>query len=217
MPAPPRFRQPRSFAPRGHGPGRLAGRRCPHQPSGPSPRARPVAGAAPVFFRTPVDCPTPPAQVPRFEKRPETVAARGQAAPSCRGGRPSDGILGHIDAHYALAYLSSGDPDGAQQVVIDEFARACRDPMARSGRRSRLGRTLADHARLANEGRGASGAGLVPVRRAHSVRVSERQSSSTSVAATTPHRWRRTSRATCCERRPSSMSPSVFTATWRPR
>jgi hypothetical protein len=44
---------------------------------------------------------------------------------------PPDRVLGYLDA---LAHLSSGDPDRAQQVVIDAFTSVCKDdePTCRS-------------------------------------------------------------------------------------
>jgi len=80
-----------------------------------------------------VDCPRCP--------RPEAFAAR----------RIANNRFPHLDALYALAYLSSGDPDGAQQKVIDAFTDLCRDPASRTTCRARLWRNLADHVHLANQ------------------------------------------------------------------
>ncbi len=80
------------------------------------------------------------------------------SAPDGKGlvGQPSDAMIGHLDALYALAYLSSGDADGAEDVVIEAFKRICREPRAKSPGEPRIWRTLADHVHLANRHRAAS-------------------------------------------------------------
>lgn len=127
----------------------------------------PCTMAAPVRFRIPVDHATPPGQVPGCGKGRDTPSARGSPAPADRHAPPANGILGHLDALYALAYLSSGNANGAQQAVIDTFTGACRDPTAKPTCRSRLWRTLADHVHLACDEPGASpAAGPAPFRAA---------------------------------------------------
>jgi hypothetical protein len=44
--------------------------------------------------------------------RPDAVAPIRCPAPRGRCSRPAEGILDHLDALYALAYLNSGDPGG---------------------------------------------------------------------------------------------------------
>jgi hypothetical protein len=164
MPAPRRSHPPGSSVQSRlhHGP---FAERCRHQPSCRVPTPCAMADLAPVRFHIPVDHATPPGQVPGRGKGRDTPSARRWPAPAGRHDPPAAGILGHLDALYALAYLSSGNANGAQQAVIDAFTGVCGDPTGRSACRSGLWRTLADHVHLASDGRGASPAvGPAPFR-----------------------------------------------------
>jgi hypothetical protein len=79
---------------------------------------------------------------------------------SGEGGRPPDGILGHLDAVYALAYLSSGDGDDAEQVVVDAFVALFSESTGKFVCGSCAWRALADHVRLADEQRCLSSAAV---------------------------------------------------------
>lgn len=70
-----------------------------------------------------------------------------------RGHRGSSrgGVFGHLDALYALAFLSSGNAAGAQQSVIDSFRALCADRVASVACPSVLWRRLADHVHLTSE------------------------------------------------------------------
>ena len=114
------------------------------------------ADAAAKDLHTPVDRARPPALVPECGKRSNTHPERRQSRPSRRAGRPSAAILGHLDALYALAYLSSGDADGAQDVVIEAFKRIGTERLTMSPGRSRIWRTLADHVHWATQQRAVS-------------------------------------------------------------
>jgi hypothetical protein len=132
----------------------LVGMRCRYRSLGVTTAAG--ADSAAKDLHTPVDRARPPALVPECGKRSNTHPERGQSRPSRRSGRPSVAILGHLDALYALAYLSSGDADGAQDVVIEAFRRVGTEPLATSPGRSRIWRTLADHVHMANQQRAVS-------------------------------------------------------------
>ena len=158
MSVPWQFPPPGSFAEPRLDHRRFVDRRCPQLSTGRIRTTCAVADAASIRFRIPVDRARAPAQVPGCGKGPVTLSAGSQPAPAGR-------ILGHLDALYALAYFSSGDPESAQQAVIDAFTGVCTDPSAKSACRSRLWRTLADHVHLASDGRGASPAvGPAPFR-----------------------------------------------------
>jgi hypothetical protein len=66
---------------------------------------------------------------------------------------------------YALAYLSSGDGDDAEQTVIGAFRALCVEPTGKFVCDSCAWRALADHVRLASCERGVSpSAGRAPFR-----------------------------------------------------
>lgn len=65
------------------------------------------------------------------------------------------GVLGHLDALYALAYLGSGDPDAAEEAVIGAFDGVCTGSFAATRCRLRLWRLLADHVHLMRRTAGA--------------------------------------------------------------
>lgn len=129
----------------------VVGRRCRYRSLGVSTRA--VCDAAPNDLRTPVDHALPPALVPGCGRPSATRPQRRRSIRSGRVARTSGPILGHLDALYALAYLSSGDADAAQDVVIEAFKGLRTQPHADSPYRSRVWRTLADHVHLANQQR----------------------------------------------------------------
>jgi len=124
------FPWPCSFAPPQSTRRRLVDERCLHPPTRFLKETRGVTDASPVPSGTPIDR--------AFRRGPDAFAPSRCPGPTGRDGRPAEGILGHLDAFYALAALSLGDPDRAQHVVT---------------RRSRLWRALADHVHRANEGR----------------------------------------------------------------
>lgn len=83
------------------------------------------------------------------------------AADEVRAGRRG----GPLDALYALAFLSSGDPRAAQQAVIDAFSDLCGHPATTPTCQRRRWRFLADQMHLASESsRGPSGPGPAPFR-----------------------------------------------------
>lgn len=125
----------RSFAKRGSTCSRLGARRL-NLPS----RLRNWTSGAPDPSLAPS---TPIARACRW--RADAVAPIRCRAPRGRCSRPAEGIFGHLDALYALAYLKSGDPEGAQQAVISAFIDVCRDPKFTHTCRPRLWRALAAH------------------------------------------------------------------------
>ena len=87
--------------------------------------------------------------------RPDAVEPIRCPAPRGRCSRPAEGILDHLDALYALAYLNSGDPEGAQQAVISAFINVRQDPKLTHTCPPRLWRALAGHVHRTDEGRQA--------------------------------------------------------------
>ena len=145
MLTPSQFPRPCSFAPPQPTRRRLVDERCLHLPTRFLKETRSVTDASPVPSGTPIDR--------ACRRGPDALAPSRCPGPTGRDGPPAEGILSHLDAPYALAYLSSGDPDRAQHVVISAFTDVCQDPTDTPTRRSRLWRALADHVHRANEGR----------------------------------------------------------------
>jgi hypothetical protein len=118
---------------------------------------------------------------PHFPARP-AIWSRGSAArrSSCppipappsvskhrvrQASRPADGVLIHLDALFALAFLQSGDPASARDAVAGAFSSICGIPLATHACQSVMWRTLADHVHNAASGcRGWSASGPVPFR-----------------------------------------------------
>jgi len=144
MVKPRRCPRPSAFAAPRTDNSRFPAGRCPYQSRDRGPRQ--VSAA-------PCSCAIPRAPDPACDPQLDTIAARNQPTPTHRGGRSTHAIVSHLDALYALAYLSSGDPDRAQQEVIDAFTDLCRDPPAPIICPSRLWRSLADHVHLASRAR----------------------------------------------------------------
>jgi hypothetical protein len=93
--------------------------------------------------------------VTESEQRRELQTSLGWRPRTSRE-RPPDGTLGHLDSVYALAYLSSGDGDDAEQFVIDAFLALCGESTGKFVCDSCAWRVLADHVRLASCERGIS-------------------------------------------------------------
>jgi hypothetical protein len=85
------------------------------------------------------------------------LARRGHKG---EGGGPPDGVLGHLDAIYALALLSSGDGDDAERVVVDAFRALICSSAGKTVGDSSAWRMLGDYVRLAGEEAGLSPATL---------------------------------------------------------
>lgn len=100
---------------------------------------RPAAGPYPSFVDTFLEDSSQPVQ----GTSGRLCVTVGEAHPGRRGGP--------IDALYALAFLGSGDPDAAQQTVIDAVGRLCGHSGTNSTCLRRWWRFLAEQVHLTNE------------------------------------------------------------------
>lgn len=94
----------------------------------------------------------------------ENTSIERHRAPRARIYRPvqDDPAIGHLDALYALSYLTSGDADNAQDVVIEAFRRLAQGPPGLARSRSRSWRHLADYVGPVSDRRELLPGGPVP-------------------------------------------------------
>jgi hypothetical protein len=71
-------------------------------------------------------------------------------------------MLGHLDAVFALAYLSSGDGYDAERVVTEAFIALSGEPADKFACGTCAWRALADHVRLSGRDRAAVATGSAP-------------------------------------------------------
>lgn len=125
-------------------------------------QGRPIHGVEKHEACCTVDASSFPSGIPIdrcCRRRPDAPAGSRLPAPQGHGARPGEGILGHLDALYALAYLSSADAEGAQAAVITAFIDVCGELKDTPKCRSRQWRRLADKVSRASEGLHPSSAG----------------------------------------------------------
>jgi hypothetical protein len=94
---------------------------------------RTASGTAPVRVRDDLDRAVPPDPGRCFEGVFEVSRSTAPRSTQLPVSRTSEEITSQLNALYALAYLSSGDPERAQQVVVDAFRDEYRNPTVRPG------------------------------------------------------------------------------------